>query len=107
MWNTRRECIEDVEALGKESTHVLGDEPIIDQWACDKLRKAVKNQITEVRSPKHPVGEMRWWRTSTGKKLALISGVPKVSKGAVVYPCLVDGEIIDVPTGNLLKRRGK
>ena len=106
-WNTRREVIEDVEALGKESTLTLGEEPIIDQWACNKLLNAVKNQINELHNPKHVVGDMRWSRFSGGtKKLALVSGAPKVVRGELVYPCLVEGGIIEVSTKNLLKRRG-
>ena len=106
-WNTRREVIEEVQALGKESTHTLGKEPIINQWACDKLLNSVKNQINELHNPKHVIGDMRWARNPGGpKKLALVSGLPQVMRGEVVYPCLVEGGIIEVPTKNLLKRRG-
>jgi hypothetical protein len=109
-WNTRREVIEDVKALGKESTLfalTLGEEPIIDQWVCNKLLAAVKNQINELHNPKHVIGDMRWARNPGGtKKLALVSGAPQVVRGELVYPCLVEGGIIEVPTGNLLKRRG-
>ena len=106
-WNTRREVIEEVEALGKESTHTLGEEPIIDQWACNKLLSAVKNQINELHNPKHAIGDMRWARNPGGpKKLALVSGLPQVEGGEIVYPCLVEGGLIKVSTRNLLKRRG-
>ena len=106
-WNTRREVIEEVEALGKESTHTLGEEPIIDPWACNKLLAAVKNQINELHNPKHVIGDMRWSRNPGGtKKLALVSGAPQVVSGELVYPCLIEGGIIEVPTKNLLKRRG-
>ena len=83
----------------------VGEEPIIDKWACDKLLSAVKNQINELHSPKHNIGEMRWWRDKNEKKLALISGSPIIVGGDVKYPCLVDGNLVEVTTKDLFKRR--
>lgn len=105
-WLHRKEASDELEALKPGLVREIEQEPIIDEWACNKLLKAVKNQITELNLPKHVPGDMRWWRDNKDKKLVLISGEPKVINGEVTYPCLVDGKIVDVATGNLLKRRG-
>jgi len=102
-WNTRREVIEDVEALGKDSIHILGEEPIIDQWACDKLLKACKKPLEELKNPKHQAGEIRHFRG--GPQIALIVGTPILQKGEVVYPVIVDGE--QLMTHQLNKRRSR
>ena len=106
-WSYSKEAKDELEALKPGYIVQIEQEPIIDEWACNKLLKAVKNQISELHIPRHNIGEMRWWKTPTGKKLALISDAPRVIKGEVRYDCLVDGSIVDVPSGNLLKRRGK
>jgi len=111
-WNRRNEVSKELKAKGIPSNvvddgHFVGEEPLIDQWACDKLLSSVKNQINELHNPKHAVGDMRWSRNPGGpKKLALVSGAPQVMRGEVVYPCLIDGGIIDVSSKDLLKRRG-
>jgi len=111
-WNRRNNVSEDLKDRGIDEEVIkvgcfVGEEPLIDQWACDKLLSAVKNQINELRNPKHAIGDMRWSRNPRGtKKLALISGIPQVTRGEVVYPCLIEGGIIEVSTKNLLKRRG-
>ena len=86
------------------------DEPHIDQWACDKLLGAVKNQIGELKAPRFPVGSMAWTRIYAGRpngdpRVALISGSPKIWKGEVTYPCLVDGAMMEISTRDLKKRR--
>ncbi len=106
-WEDRREIIEDVKALGKESTHLLGEEPIIDQWACDKLLKSVKKQINELNSPKHSEGSIVWKvMYNAPKAFGLVTGAPAIQDGSIVYPCLIDGEDVMVPSGDLRKRRG-
>ena len=106
-WNTRREAIEGVEELAVESTHILGEEPIIDQWACDKLIKAVKNPLNELKNPKHPEGSMAWKvMYNAPKAMALVTGAPTVKGGKIMYPCLINGILVSVPSGDLYKRRG-
>ncbi len=106
-WNSRREAIEDVASLGVESIHVLGQEPIIDQWACDKLLGSVKKQIAELHSPKHSEGSIVWKvMYNAPKAFGLVIGAPVVRDGSIVYPCLIEGEDVMVPSGDLRKRRG-
>ena len=106
-WNTRREVIEDAEALGIESVHTIGEEPVIDQWACDKLLKSVKKQIGELNNPKHAEGSIVWKvMYNAPKAFGLVTGPPAVQNGSIVYPCLIDGEDILVCSGDLRKRRG-
>jgi hypothetical protein len=111
-WNRRNKVSEDLRAKGIDEEvinlgHTVGEEPIIDQWSCDKLLKAVKNQISELKNPKHPQGAMVWKRVYNGPNLcALIAGDPELNKGDVVYPCLVNSVMMMVPTKDLLKRRG-
>lgn len=106
-WNTRREAIEDVESQLNNLTHILGDEPIIDKWACDKLLKALKNPLNELKNPRHPEGSIAWKVMHKGPKaMALVTGAPSVKGGEIVYPCLVSGVLLSVPAGDLKKRRG-
>jgi len=107
MWNTRREVIDNVFAeLGRESIHEQGEEPIIDQWVCDKLLSAVKNQINELKNPKYLEGSMVWRIMSNVPRMCvLITGCPTIKRGIIVYPCLVGGEALAVPSEDLRKRR--
>ena len=108
-WNTRREVIADVESVtgAIDSTHILGEEPIIDQWACDKLLKAIKNPLNELKNPKHPEGSMVWKvMYNAPKACALVTGPPVVQNGRIEYPCLVNGEDMMVSSEELKKRRG-
>ena len=114
-WNYRREAVEEVKALGKESTHTLGDEPIIDQWACDKLLKAVKNPLNELKNPKYSEGSIAWdcsprpsFHRGGGIStsiFALIAGSPTIISGRVSYPCLINGTLVEISSDNLKKRR--
>jgi hypothetical protein len=109
-WNRRNKAYED---LKKTSTNkeelsadcLVGEEPIIDQWACDKLLKAVKNPLGELKKPKFPEGSMAWTTTSSPPRIVLISGVPRLLEGQVAYPCLVEGELLEIVTSRLRKRR--
>jgi len=96
QWNDRN----DRNDLPKE----FSVEPHIDEWACNKLIKAFKSRINEMRNPKYPVGTMAWWKVSHPRSPALIVGMPEIWKGDVGYPCLVDGEHRIVRSENLLKR---
>lgn len=85
----------------------FGEEPIIDEWACDKLLGSVKKQLSELDNPKYPEGSMAWRVMHRAPNaLTLITGRPAVRNGDVIYPCLIDGEMTEVPTGQLRKRRG-
>ena len=105
-WNDGNNAAKEAKARGVNFTHTP-DEPIIDQWACDKLVTAVKNQLAELKKPKYSAGSMAWkimYRAP--KSLGLITGMPFVKDGEIVYPFLVDGEDTTVPSGDLRKRRG-
>ena len=83
------------------------DEPIIDQWACDKLVGAVKKSLEELAAPKYLAGTMAWkLMYNAPSALGLVTGVPYVKDGAIVYPCLIDGEDVAVESSRLRKRRG-
>ena len=84
----------------------IEDEPIIDQWACDKLLKAVKNPLSELKNPKHAEGAIVWRVLPGGiKTCAIITGAPGLHNGVVIYPALVSGSDIQVPLGDIRKRR--
>jgi hypothetical protein len=115
-WNRRNKVSEDLRTAGIDEEviklgHIVGDEPIIEQWACNKLLGAIKNQITELKDPKFPVGSMAWTRIYAGQpngtpRVVLISGTPKIHAGQVTYPCLVAGTMMEISTKDLRKRRG-
>jgi hypothetical protein len=105
-WDDRRKTIDEVRAAGVDAVP-LHEEPIIDQWACDKLLGAVKKQLEELKSPKYLAGSMAWrvmYRAPNA--LGLVTGAPFVKNGDIVYPFLVDGEDVNVPASELRKRRG-
>jgi hypothetical protein len=80
------------------------EEPHIDEWTCNKLIKAFKGRIDEMRDPKYPVGTMCWWKVAHPRVPALVIGMPEVWKGDIGYPCLVDGTERIVRSENLAKR---
>jgi len=105
-WNIRmrilNSSIENNIGEEKELKLSLESEPKIDKWACDKLLKAFKNPVNELKNPRHLIGEFRWTRTD---KTALIIDVPTLRDGRVVYSCLVDGSETEFQSGDLLKRK--
>jgi len=111
-WNRRNKVRENLLAAGIDEDTInagtiVGEEPIIDQWACDKLLKALKNPISELNNPKHPEGSMVWKvMHKAPKSCALVTGPPVLERGKIVYPCLVNGEDMLVPADELKKRRG-
>jgi hypothetical protein len=106
-WNRYRQRQEEHKVQGLNTSPGLMEEPHIDQWACDKFLAVVKNQLAELKNPKHPSGAMVWKRVYNAPNLcAIIMGDPEIHGGEVTYPCLVAGETITVSTSNLLKRRG-
>lgn len=105
-WHFSKKALDSLEQSHPEHSFQLEKEPIIDPWSCDKVCKSVKNQIKEIRSPRHLVGSMVWMKNNnTQKTVGLISGEPTVQKGVIVYPFLCDGEVIMVPSDLLKKRR--
>ena len=114
-WNRRNETRKNLLSSGIDEEIVdgglhVGEEPIIDQWVCDKLLKAVKNPLNELKNPKFPVGSMAWTRVYANRpngepRVVLISGTPKILQGEVTYPCLIEGEVLEIPTSSLRKRR--
>ena len=105
-WNDGNNAAKEAKARGVNFTHTP-DEPIIDQWACDKLVTAVKNQLAELKKPKYPTGTMAWKvMYKAPSALGLVTGAPFVKDGAVVYPFLIDGTDVAVESNQLRKRRG-
>ena len=110
-WNRRNKVRSDLLAAGIDEAvvdggHCVGEEPIIDQWACDKLLKAVKNPLEELKNPKHPEGSMVWKIAFKGPRVcALVVGPPDVKEGKIYYPCLIDGSDVMVAGEDLRKRR--
>jgi len=109
-WSYRKETKDELEALKPGHTVQIDQEPIIDKWSCDKLLNAVKKSINELKHPRHPEGTIAWTsshQSSTSSMLALITGVPTLDMGTIVYPCLIDGETVTVRSEDLKKRRAK
>lgn len=109
-WYTSKTALDNLVANHPEHSFQLEKEPIIDKWSCEKVLKTVKNQIHEIKNPRHLVGAMAWMKTygasgKSTKALGLVSGLPSIQKGTIVYPFLFDGEDIMVPTDQLKKRR--
>ncbi len=106
-WHHSKCALDNIDNSSLENRFYLEEEPIIDQWSCDKIVKTVKNQLEELKNPKHLTGAIAWIRPGRGsqKVLGLISGEPTVQKGVIVYPFLCDGEDILVPSSDLKKRR--
>lgn len=110
QWTVRKKAIDDLRDCNPDTLVSIEDEPIINQWSCDKVLKTVKNQIHEIKNPRHPSGAMAWMKTygqsgKSTKVLGLVSGLPSIQRGVIVYPFLIDGEDIMVPTDQLKKRR--
>ena len=76
------------------------DEPHIDEWNVNKMLNAAKKTLDELKNPKHLPGELRYYK---GTQVALVSGAPMFKGGEVVYPAIVDGNMVE--THMLTKRR--
>tara|TARA_B100001123_G_scaffold446273_1_gene600170 strand:- start:446 stop:1222 length:777 start_codon:yes stop_codon:yes gene_type:complete len=104
-WNTMREVIEEVKLLGKETNHVLGEEPVIDEWSCEKVLKAAKTGLSEIDSPRHEVGALRYV-VLAGKSIpGMVMTEPKVMGNDVKQQILVGGEMITCSTTDIRKRK--
>lgn len=93
-------------ALDKVYKFLSGELSSIDEWSTNKLLKAMARPLREFENPRFKVGEMCWYRTpGLDYESALVTAAPLISiYGHVVYPVLVDGNLIE--TANLTKRRG-
>ena len=78
------------------------DQPHIDEWAVNKLLKAAKKTLEELKNPAHLPGDMRYYQ---GRDIALVSGEPRFHNGSILYPVVVNGEMIE--TYQLTKRRSR
>ncbi len=105
-WDHQRQELEKFTHLQEAAQKLAQPEPIMDEWVCKKLINAFKKTIEELNSPKHPAGMMRWTNWQGEKQLMLIAGEPKLERGTVVYPCLVDGQDRMIPSERIKKRRG-
>ena len=105
-WHDSKDALEKLAQTHPDHSFHLEKEPIVDKWACDKVLKTVKNQISEIKNPRHAVGSIAWMKSGTSQKvLGLVSGEPTVQRGVIVYPFLVDGEDMMVPSDQIKKRR--
>lgn len=104
-WNTLREVIEEVKGLGKESSHVLYDEPHLDEWCCNKVMTAAKSGLSELKNPRHPVGSLRYIRLGGKSTHGVIMSPPRVDGGKLYQDVLVSGEMKACPTEEIRKRK--
>ena len=106
-----------IERIGAGET-VAVTESRFDEWCMNKLFKQFKTPLGELASPKHPVGETRffgeaggWCATTQSKRdpivhIALIVDEPLVDEvGTVAYPVIVNGEMKNIDGRRLGKRR--
>ena len=76
----------------------------IDEWACNKLLDAYKKTFGELEAPRHNVGDLRYYMGD----VALIAAEPFVTeRGSLVYPTIVNGQMLDLPADRIGKRRQK
>jgi hypothetical protein len=106
VWTQQKEVRKDIHELtGREGSEPV-DEPHIDEWVCNKLLQSHKKDLVELDTPSHQSGSIRYHRNNG--HVVLISGGPGVNQaGQLTYPCLVNGNIQDIPRELLLKRRMK
>lgn len=83
-------------------------EPLLDEWVCNKVASSAKTDLKAINNPKFAEGSFAYANFNRNvNAFALITGAPYAKKGIVVYPCLIDGEEVQVPAGSLKKRRSK
>ena len=111
-YHNQKMCRQDVTHADDTGTHEIeiSKPPHIDEWSCNKLFHAFKKQLGELKTPKYPEGTMLWIRTMPGhskesQHFVLVAGKPHVTKGEIVYPCLVNGELMDICGNELFKRK--
>tara|TARA_Y100000310_G_scaffold336508_2_gene421221 strand:- start:4442 stop:5260 length:819 start_codon:yes stop_codon:yes gene_type:complete len=101
LWNDQNQEIELLNRIGGHRLETPA-EPHIDEWAVNKLLKAAKNTLEELKNPAHLPGDMRYYQ---GRDIALVSGEPRFHNGNILYPVIVNGEMIE--TYQLTKRRSR
>jgi len=101
VWNDQRNELDLLNRIGGHRLEVPA-EPHIDEWAVNKLLKAAKKTLEEMKNPEHLPGDMRYYQ---GRDVALVSGAPRFHNGNILYPVVVNGEMIE--TYQLTKRRSR
>ena len=105
QWYETRETNKMIQEITGTGPIIIA-EPHIDEWACNKVIESQKKSLTELDVPTHQSGSIRYHRDNG--HVALVSGIPHVDdQGCVVYPCLVNGNLENVPSTLLKKRRVK
>jgi len=105
QWLETRETNKKIQEISG-TVHEPIDEPHIDEWACNKVIESQKKNLTELEVPTHQSGSIRYH--GDNGHVALVSGAPHVDNyGNVVYPCLVNGNLENVSSTLLKKRRVK
>ena len=104
-WNTLREVIKEIKDLGKESSHVLYDEPHIDEWCCNKVMTAAKTGLSELNNPSHPVGSLRYVSLGGKNIHGVIMSLPRVDGNKLYQDVLVSGELKAYLTEEIRKRK--
>lgn len=93
-------------AYTKVEAYVDGDNKYIDEWACTKFTNNFKKQLSEVKNPKHMIGDMRYIGHSG--EIVMITDNPFVDdSGRVKYPVLASGSVRNESSGNIFKRKRK
>jgi len=85
-------------------------EAFVDEWAVNKLLKAMGTKLRELNeTPYAQQGQCLWFRKSGQPwTCCLVVGEPKIdTSGRIVYPILVDGNIQEMPAQSLSKRKPK
>jgi hypothetical protein len=106
------------EAKAKDDVEnwLKGDVAFVEKWSCDKMLKSFRKRLVELHdSPRFEEGVMAWTRvrdvdstSGWGNRAAmvLVTGGPTIGRnGNIVYPALIEGKFMDVPTEQLWKRR--
>lgn len=107
-WHTSKDALDKLVQSHPDHTFQLEKEPVIDEWSCNKVLKTVKNQIAAINTPKFAEGSYGYAHFNQKvNSFALVTGAPYIKRGGLVYPCLIDGEEVEVPADNLKKRRSK
>lgn len=107
-------------ALMSVTSYINREQPTIDKWSVERLIKSFKAKFRELQKPYAIQGSMIWARIrgpASGMGMlgagwiivpALIAGEPEVDeRGNIVYPALVDGNMVYMTQSQLSKRKPK
>jgi len=83
----------------------------IDTWSVNKILSSMKGRLLELTTkPYVQPGDLIWYRNGGPQTVVpgMVTSPPEVSEtGQIVYPILVDGNVINVTRGYIAKRRGR